>query len=159
MLLDEYWVFEVEVGDGESLGHFLGRFRRANILSCKTLAEYLGVRFEWVRAWEVPSLRRNPTDLQLIALSKLVRVSPQRLSEMLPPEDLHLATRLCPACYREVGVHKTSWQRAGVDICSRHQLPLLSACPACGTCFQIPVFWDDPRCEYCGLAFEEMSVG
>jgi transcriptional regulator with XRE-family HTH domain len=68
------WVFRVKVYDGESLGHFLGRFRRANELSHKAIADHLGVRVEWVKAWESPSLRRNPTNLQLLALSKLVDV-------------------------------------------------------------------------------------
>jgi DNA-binding transcriptional regulator YiaG len=61
------WVFRVEAYRGESLGHFLGRFRRANDLSHKSLADHLGIRVEWVIAWESPSRRRNPTSLQLIA--------------------------------------------------------------------------------------------
>ena len=69
----EGWVFRVEVHKGESLGHFLGRFRRLNELTHKVLAEHLGIRLEWVQEWEIPSRRRNPTPLQLIALSKWKR--------------------------------------------------------------------------------------
>jgi len=67
----ESWVFRVEAHPDESLGHFLGRFRRANVLSHKVIADHLGICIEWVQAWEASSRRRNPTPLQLIALSKL----------------------------------------------------------------------------------------
>lgn len=48
------WVFRVKAYPGESLGHFLGRFRRANQLSHKAIANHLGVRVEWVIAWKLP---------------------------------------------------------------------------------------------------------
>jgi hypothetical protein len=47
------------------------------------VAEHLGIRVDWVRDWETPSRRRNPTPLQLIALSKLTDVEPQQLTQML----------------------------------------------------------------------------
>ena len=109
------WVFSVKAYDDESLGHFLGRFRRANALSHKAIAQHLGVRVEWVKAWESPSLRRNPTSLQLLALSKLVDVECEQLTTMLPLPDLHLQTRLCSACYVEAPIHRVSWQQKGVD--------------------------------------------
>jgi hypothetical protein len=71
----ETWVFRVEPHPEESFGHFMGRFRRANELSHKTIAEHLGIRLQWVQDWDAPSRRRNPTSLQLVALSKLVEVS------------------------------------------------------------------------------------
>jgi len=74
-MLSEGWVFRVKAEDGESLGYFLGRFRPVNALSHKALAEHLGIRVEWVQAWETPSRQRNPTPLQLIALSKLTNVN------------------------------------------------------------------------------------
>ncbi len=151
------WVFRVQAYPYESFGHFLGRFRRANYLSSKSLAEHLGIRSEWVTAWEVPSVRRNPTRLQMIALSKLVGVDPRQLEEMLPPQQLHLATRLCPACYQEVPVHRKIWQTSGIDVCQIHQLRLLSACPLCGTGFRTPALWDSHRCESCGLPFVEIQ--
>ncbi|SRR5579883_1345755 len=151
------WVFCVQAFAGESFGHFLGRFRRANYLSCKALAAHLGIRYEWVAAWEVPSRRRNPTSLQMIALSKLVRVDPQQLEEMLPPTRLHLATRLCPACYQEVPVHRRIWQISGIDVCQIHQWRLLEACPGCGSGFRTPALWDSHACEYCGLPFAVMQ--
>jgi hypothetical protein len=156
MIKVESWVFRVKQGEGESLGHYLGRFCRANYLSYKALGEHLGVRIEWVQAWESPSWRLNPSKLQLIALSKLVEVDPQRLAEMLPPTPLHLSTRLCAACYGETPVHRAKWQRAGQETCERHQLHLLSACPKCRTGFRTPALWDSDRCEHCDLTFRQM---
>jgi transcriptional regulator with XRE-family HTH domain len=108
-MFPQSWMFRVDAYRGESLGHFLGRFRRANALSHKSLAEHLIIRVEWVIAWEAPSRRRNPTPLQLFALSKLVEVEPQVLAEMLPQEPLELKTRLCAACYGERQVHQAAW--------------------------------------------------
>jgi hypothetical protein len=154
----ESWVFRVKAYEGESLGHFLGRFRRANALSHKAIAQHLGIRVEWVKAWDSPSLRRNPTNLQLLALSKLVDVDCEQLAKMVPPTDLHLQTRLCPACYADAPIHRVSWQMKGIDWCDHHQLHLLPACPTCKTGFRIPALWDDECCESCGLPFSQMYV-
>lgn len=150
------WVFRVKAYDGESLGHFLGRFRRANELSHKVIAQHLGVRVEWVKAWESPSRRRNPTDLQLLSLSRLMDVDCGQLTKMLPPNCLHLQTRICVACYAETPIHRVVWQQAGVECCDRHQLYLLSACPVCKTGFRTPALWDNDRCESCELPFSQM---
>lgn len=152
------WVFRVKVVPGESFGHYLGRFRRANVLSHKILAEHLGVREVWVQEWERPSRRRHPTALQLLALSRLMDVEPAHLKRMLPPNCLHLQTRLCPDCYAEVPVHRAKWQRLSVQRCDRHRLPLLSACPVCNTGFRTPALWENEQCEQCGLAFAEMQT-
>lgn len=40
-MVSEGWVFRVKAYPGESLGHFLGKFRRANDLSHKILADHL----------------------------------------------------------------------------------------------------------------------
>jgi transcriptional regulator with XRE-family HTH domain len=100
----ESWVFRVKAYEGESLGHFLGRFRRANELSHKAIADHLGVRVAWAIAWESPSRRRNPTDLKLLALSRLAEVDCKRLKKMLPPSRFHLQKRVCAAGYSEVPV-------------------------------------------------------
>jgi TniQ/Helix-turn-helix domain len=152
----ESWVFRVVAQPGESFGHYLGRFRRANGLSHKALADHLGIRVEWVRDWEMPSRRRNPTSLQIVALSKLVEVDCQQLSKMLPPARLHLQTRLCGLCYVETGVHQAVWQRTGKVRCDRHRVRLLSECPVCGTGFRIPALWEEERCEGCGLGLGVM---
>ena len=156
-MADETWVFRVAPAPRESLGHFLGRFRRANGLSHRAIADHLGVRVKWVSDWELPSKRRNPTDLQRIALSKLVEVDPKQLTKMLPPARLHLQTRLCAACYGESPVHQVVWQRAGKTVCDRHKVKLLSGCPVCQHGFRTPALWDDEHCEGCGLAFGQMQ--
>lgn len=112
--------------------------------------------------WETPSRRRNPTSLQLIALSKLVEVEPKQLAKMLPPDRLHLQTRLCATCYAEMPVHRAIWQRAGKGACNHHRLRLLSTCPVCNMGFQIPALWNSDGvpgegCESCGLAFNQMQ--
>ncbi len=158
-MVSEGWVFRAKAYPGESLGHFLGKFRRANHLSHKVLGDHLGIRVEWVIAWESPSRRRNPTPLQLIALSKLVDVEPQQLTEMLPPEPLELKTRLCAVCfcYGEQSFHRVHWQQAGTEECAHRRLNLLSMCPVCNTGFRTPALWsDDESCEQCGLLFKEM---
>lgn len=152
----ETWVFRVEPHPDESFGHFMGRFRRANALTHKAIADQLGIRIEWVHSWDSPSRRRNPTPLQLIALLKLVEVDPEQLAKMLPSEPLHLQTRLCPACFAEVPVHRSTWQRADVDQCDRHSTQLLSTCPECHTGFRTPALWEGDRCEGCGLLFAQM---
>lgn len=156
-MADERWVFRVVPAPGESLGHFLGRFRRANRLSHRAIADHLGVRVKWVEDWELPSKRRNPTALQLTALSKLVEVEPRHLARMLPPTRLHLQTRLCAACYAETSVHQVVWQRLGKTGCDRHALGLLSVCPVCQHGFRTPALWEDEHCEGCGLAFGQMQ--
>lgn len=155
--MSEGWVFRVEAHPEESLGHFLGRFRRANVLSHKALAEHLGIRVEWVQLWEVPSRRCNPTELQQIALSKLVEVLPAAIAQMLPPPDLHLGTRLCAACYAETPIHRRLWQKSGKEECDRHGLKLLSACPSCQSSFRLPALWEDESCHRCGLPFSQMQ--
>lgn len=156
MMVSDSWVFRVVPAPGESFGHFLGQFRRANGVSHKAIADHLGVQVEWAKAWECPSRRRNPTDLQLLALSRLVEVDCKRLKKMLPPSRLHLQTRLCTACYAETPVHQVGWQRSGVERCDRHRLRLLSACPICQTGFRTPALWDDECCERCGLPLSQM---
>jgi transcriptional regulator with XRE-family HTH domain len=151
------WVFRVAPFPGESFGHYMGRFRRANHLSHKAIAEHLGVRVKWVEDWEKASKRRNPSELQLIALSKLVEVDPKQLAKMLPPSRLHLQTRLCAACYAQTPVHQAVWQRAGKTGCARHALSLLSVCPVCEHGFRTPVLWENEYCEGCGLAFGQMQ--
>jgi hypothetical protein len=49
------WVFRVTPHPDESLGHFLDRFRRANHLSHKVMADHLGVRVTWVQDRDTPA--------------------------------------------------------------------------------------------------------
>ncbi|MCP6759986.1 MAG: TniQ family protein [Fischerella sp. CENA71] len=153
------WVFRVEPYDGESFGHYLGRFRRANCLSRHSLAELVGVTGVMIGDWETPSRRRTPTAKQLATLSQLFGITTEQLTQMLPcdPLVLNLRTRLCPACYAQVPIHQKVWQQAGVHVCELHQQPLLTACPACGTDFRLPALWEHGCCEYCWLPFSQMK--
>jgi len=155
-LMQPGWVVQVVPDLEESFGHYLGRFRRANCLSYKTLGEELQVPLKIVSDWERPSRRQLPDVAQLKRLSQLTGLSPMQLRQMLPSVSLHLQTRLCPACYAEVPVHRRTWQENGVDQCDRHQLFLLSACPACQTGFRTPALWEAGCCERCGLEFSHM---
>ncbi|MGK7899046.1 MAG: hypothetical protein AB4372_36880 [Xenococcus sp. (in: cyanobacteria)] len=157
MMETQSWVFRVKAEEGESLGHYLGRFSRANYLSQAAIAQHLGVRLQWVEDWFSPSKRRNPSELQVIALSKLVEVPVVKLKEMFPPSNLHLATRLCGICYGEIPVHRRDWQKAESQKCDRHQVKLLSECPRCQTGFRTPALWSEGCCEKCGLTFKEMG--
>jgi hypothetical protein len=152
------WVIQVVPGTGESFGHYLSRFRRENYLSHKTLGEVLSVPTKVVSEWEVPSRRRIPDAAELERLSCLVGIPFSRLREMLPPTPLYLQTRLCPACYAENPVHQAAWQQQGVDECDRHRMPLLSACPNCGTGFRTPSLWWNEQCEKCQTALSEMTL-
>jgi transcriptional regulator with XRE-family HTH domain len=153
----ETWVYRVKAEEGESFGHYLGRFCRANYLSHKVVADHLGINVSWVEEWESPSRRRQPTEPQLRAIAKLVDVAPEKLAKMLPPDCLHLQTRLCGACYGEVPVHRVVWQESGKAVCDRHGLYLLSVCPGCQSGFRTPALWLEKDCEDCGLPFSQMA--
>lgn len=154
------WVFRVRAYKGESFGHYLGRFRRANCLSRQGLAQLVGVSGGMVSYWETPSRRLIPTLEQLTTLSQLLGITVEQLSQMLPTDRgvVHLRTRLCATCYGQVPTHQKVWQQAGVDVCKLHRHPLLTGCPACGTDFRLPALWSDGWCEYCWLPFREMGA-
>jgi hypothetical protein len=156
--MSEPWLFRVDPYPEESLGHFLGRFRRANILRTGYLAAMLGVSKRTVSCWEVPSRRLVPDGKELEKLSQLIGVEETRLRAMWASKntELQLQTRLCAKCYSEAPCHKWTWQRASTAYCDRHGLPLLAACPQCGNDFLLPVYWEKGQCDRCGLIFREM---
>jgi transcriptional regulator with XRE-family HTH domain len=155
-----WWLFQITPYDGESFGHYLGRFRKANCLSRQGLAELVKVNSILLRDWEEPSRRRIPTPEQLESLSQLFGITGLQLSEMLPtdPFSIYLRTRLCPACYNQIPMHQKVWQQPEVHVCKLHQRPLLTACPACGAGFPLPALWVDGICEYCWLPFKQMGT-
>ncbi len=152
------WMFQISPMAGESLGHYLGRFRRANCLSQSALAELVSIEARRLRGLEMPSLGQPLNANQVKKLCSFLGVSETQLAAMLPPvrSQLYLATRLCPKCYADVPIHRREWQGGGVEQCEYHAAPLLTTCPACGTAFRLPALWGNGCCEQCWLPFREM---
>ena len=98
------WVFTIEPYEGESLSHFLGRFRRANLASVNELGQKTGLGAVLGR-WEKFRFIPPPSDKELAALASVVQVDVERLKQMLPPKGVGMKLepiRLCAACYGEV---------------------------------------------------------
>ena len=153
------WLFRVEPLEGESLSHFLGRFRRANELTPTGLGKMAGLGGAIAR-WEKFRFNPPPTLQQLEALAAVVGVEREQLQEMLPPPGVGMKLepiRLCGACYAESPCHKIEWQLKGMQGCDRHGLRLLSECPNCGARFKLPALWVDGWCQRCFMTFAEMA--
>ncbi len=103
----EPWLFPVEPLLGESISHFLGRFRRANELTVSMMGRITGLGGAIAR-WEKFRFNPPPSDLELEKLAKVVGVDAARLREMLPQgAGMKLSPiRLCGACYQEVPCHR-----------------------------------------------------
>ena len=88
------WLFIIQPYEGESLSHFLGRFRRANHLSAAGLGNLAGIGAVIAR-WERFHFNPRPSQKELEAIAKLcckqfasvVEVDAQRLTEMLPKSE------------------------------------------------------------------------
>lgn len=155
----QFWLLPVEPFAGESLSHFLGRFRRQNHLSPSALGDLAGVGAVIAR-WERFHLNPFPSDAELAAVTEVVGVAPERIRQMLAPEGVKMKcepTRLCGACYQEQPYHRLEWQYQSTGGCDRHRLRLLSKCRNCQAKFPIPAFWEDGQCHRCRLPFIEMT--
>ena len=153
------WLFQIEPLPGESLSHFLGRFRRSNDLTPTGLVTAAGLGAVIAR-WEKFRFNPPPSGQQLAALAILMGVEVERLVEMLPPAGMGMKMepiRLCGACYGESPCHRIEWQLKATDGCQQHGLRLLSECPNCGARFKIPALWVDGWCHRCFTAFGEMG--
>jgi len=143
---------------GESLSHFLGRFRQANDLTPTGLGTAAGLGGAIAR-WEKFRFNPPPSRQQLEALAAVVGVEAHSLAQMLPPAGVgmkHEPIRLCSACYAQVPCHRIEWQFKVTAGCDRHQLRLLSECPNCGARFKVPALWVDGWCQRCFMGFGEM---
>lgn len=152
------WLFRVEPLEGESLSHFLGRFRRANELTPNRLGKMAGLGGAIAR-WEKFRFNPPPSPQQLDALAVVVGVEAERLQKMLPPPGVGMKLeppRLCGACYAQSPCHRIEWQFKEMQGCDRHKLRLLSECPNCGARFKIPALWVDGWCYRCFLSFKDM---
>ncbi|MHC5760243.1 TniQ family protein [Nostoc sp.] len=152
------WLFRVQPYQGESLSHFLGRFRRANDLTPTGLGKVAEVGGAIAR-WEKFRFNPPPPRQQLESLATVVGVDADRLAQMLPSAGVGIKMepiRLCAACYAESPCHKIEWQFKATKGCNRHKLHLLSECPNCGGRFKIPALWIDGHCQRCFMRFTEM---
>jgi len=153
------WLFEVEPYPGESLSHYLGRFRRRNQLTPGGLGTMAGVGAVVAR-WEKFHLNPYPTQAQFEALGEVLGLPAERLWAMLPPQGegmVHEPIRLCGVCYGESPCHWMEWQYKSVWKCERHNLKLLSKCPNCGAKFKTPALWEDGCCCRCRLSLAKLA--
>jgi hypothetical protein len=152
------WLFQIEPLPGESISHFLGRFRRSNELTPTGLGKVAGLGAAIAR-WEKFRFNPPPSEQQLLALAALAGIEVERLMAMLPPPGMGMKMepiRLCGACYGESPHHHIEWQFVVADRCKVHGLTLLSECPNCGARFKIPALWVDGWCQRCFTPFVEM---
>ena len=100
----EPWLFVVEPFEGESISHFLGRFRRENDLSPSGLGKEAGIGGAIAR-WEKFRFNPPPSERELEALARIVQVDGERLRKMLPLKGVGMKMspiRLCGACYTQI---------------------------------------------------------
>lgn len=122
----EPWLFPVEPCEGESLSHFLGRFRRRNHISPSALGNLAGIGGVVAR-WERFHLNPFPKDTELHSWAEVTGIEKQRLLEMLPVKGMGMKCepiRMCGACYAENPYHRLEWQYKSVWKCDRHKLNL-----------------------------------
>jgi transcriptional regulator with XRE-family HTH domain len=153
------WWFLIEPFEGESISHFLGRFRRTNELSQSGLGSISGLGAA-ISRWEKFRFNPPPNQQQLEMLAHVVGLEADRLMKMLAPKEVGMKLspiRLCAACYIENPCHRVEWQFKQTDRCHVHQLRLLSECPNCKARFQIPALWVDAWCTRCFLPFADMK--
>lgn len=154
------WIYRLQPYPGESLSHYLGRFRRANDLTVNRLAAEAGLGGVLVKRLEHLRLNPFPTTLQLGKLASFMEVSVDELQAMLPAQGVGLKLeplRLCGACYGEQPYHRLHWQYKTMAGCEHHHLRLLSECPKCKARFPIPSLWHG-NCQRCGLGFTDMGA-
>jgi len=95
--------FHIEPMQGESISHFLGRFRRRNHLSAPgTLGRLAGISTS-VGKWEKLLFSPSPKPFEVEALAAVVGVAVERLVQMFPSGAGIRSNPiwLCGACYAE----------------------------------------------------------
>ena len=158
---NQFWLTKVEPLEGESISHFLGRFRRARgnrFSAASGLGQVVGLGAVLAR-WEKFYFNPFPTQEELEALADIVMVDVERIKQMFPPKGTTMQCKpilLCAACYKENPYHRLEWQFKDKRGCDRHKLQLLSKCINCSTPFPIPSLWSEGKCSHCHLPFSKM---
>ena len=148
--------------EGESISHYLGRWRRSEVNSVSSpgaLGRMAGIGSVTAR-WEKFRFYHFPTPEELAALSKVMEMDAEELAKMLPQKGQEMKLepiRLCAACYREKPYHRLEWQFQSTAGCDRHKLRLLSRCPSCSEPFAIPALWVEGKCQKCGMNYKSMA--
>lgn len=157
-----FWFSTVDPLDGESISHFLGRFRRVRGNSFSTpsgLGQALGLGAIPVR-WERLYFNPPPSENEILLLADAALLDRERVREMFPPPGMIIQPKpimLCATCYQEVPCHQISWQDKNHLGCDRHGLRLLSKCINCHKPFPIPSLWKEGQCPHCKLPFVKMA--
>ncbi|WP_373479136.1 hypothetical protein [Geminocystis sp.] len=104
------WWFTIEPYEGESISHFLGRFRRENELTLSGLGK-IAELYGAIARWENFRFNPSPSSEQLEKLGKIVQVEMATLQTMFPSAPMKMTPiRLCSACYSEKPYHRMEWQ-------------------------------------------------
>ena len=112
------WLFAIALLSGESLSHFLGRFRRGNHLTPSSLGQIAKIGAAVAR-WERFHFNPYPNQQEFEALAEEVGVEVEGWWEMLPPMGEGMKCepiRVCGACYAESPCHRIEWQFKSVGL-------------------------------------------
>jgi transcriptional regulator with XRE-family HTH domain len=153
------WISRLDPYPGESLSHYLGRFREENVLTIGRLAADAGLGGVLIKRLEYFRHNPFPTVSQLEKLAGFMELPLESLLKMFPAQGIGLKLepiRLCAACYGESPYHRLEWQFKTTVGCEKHRLRLLSECPKCKARFQVPSQWMG-NCQRCGLEFADMQ--
>ena len=153
----------LEPFEGESISHYLGRYRRQSVVSVSS-AMTLGLKTECgsiFHRWERFFFNPRPTAEEIDLVSQVLGLTEDELIKILPDQNESIViepVRLCAACYREKPWHHMIWQFKTFQCCEKHKLQLLISCPGCHKAFESPKCWIVPMlCKTCGFKFSRMK--
>lgn len=152
----------IEPYEGESVSHYFGRLKRAEIFSITRkglLSKTMGVG-HLLPHWEEFRFGARPNYRHFQKISRFTGLTIAKVQALFPPagtDVVHRSTRMCCACYREAPYHRMEWQYESTAGCEKHQLRLLSRCPSCDEKFAYPTEWDVGACKRCGMKFASMA--
>lgn len=148
---------------GESISHYLGRYRRQPIVSVSSSIS-LGLGTECGSTfyrWEHFFFNPRPSTEEIQLVGSVLGLTEKELIRLLPDgtESVNIQPiRLCAACYRKTPWHLLVWQYKSCIGCRCHGLRLLSSCPSCNEPFPLPVVWQSPmKCRRCSFSFSKMN--